>query len=402
MRPSGHAGTDYRDTETIGHVSSPLKETSEGLERSILERSTRVAEGRCPVKGFSKNSADRFHEGSRLVSMARGDGQRPTIYDVAERAGVSKSLVSLVLQGSPGVSEARRGAVLAAITELGYRPNRAATELASHRTKSIELVIDDYRNLSFVGLLAGISSELAGHGYHLAVTDTQLNAHLSRERQASILSTNLDGLIIAGELDDELLDMWTGPTVVAGWRDTIPERADLVANDDEMGGRIAADHLIELGHRVLGHLTGSTGPATHRRTGFIDQVTARGVETGLAGASGGTSEEDGYQAACELLDSKPSITAIFAANDTMALGALAAIRARGLSVPADVSVIGYDNSPLAHYRYLEITSIDDRSDVVGAAAGRALLDRLADPGSEPRRTLVEPTLVVRTTTAPPP
>ena len=335
------------------------------------------------------------------MSITSGDHQRPTIYDVADRAGVSKSLVSLVLQGSPGVSAARRAAVVAAITELGYRPNRAATELASHRTKSVEVVIDDYRNLSFVGLLAGISSELAGHGYHLAVTDTQLNAHLSRERQASILSTNLDGLIIAGEPDDALLEAWTGPTVVAGWRTTIPAGADLVANDDEMGGRIAADHLIGLGHRTIGQLTGTGGPAAHRRTGFINQLLSAGLETQVTGTGRGTSEEDGYLAASELLDRDPHITAIFAANDTMALGALAAIRARDLRVPTDVSVIGYDNSPIAQSRYLAITSIDDRSEVVGAAAGRALLDRLDDAASKPRRTLVEPALIIRTTTTPP-
>jgi len=331
--------------------------------------------------------------------MARGDSQRPTIYDVADRAGVSKSLVSLVLQGSPGVSAARRAAVVAAITELGYRPNRAATELASHRTKSVEVVIDDYRNLSFVGLLAGISSELAGHGYHLAVTDTRLNAHLTRERQASILSTNLDGLIIAGEPDDALLDVWTGPTVVAGWRTTIPAGADLVANDDEMGGRIAADHLLKLGHRTIGHLTGTGGPAAHRRTGFINQLATAGLEPHVTGTGRGTSEEDGYLAAGELLDRDPHLTAIFAANDTMGLGALAAIRQRGMRVPTDVSVIGYDNSPIGQSRYLDITSIDDRSDVVGAAAGRALLARFDDPAIEPRQTLIEPSLVVRTTTA---
>ena len=95
-----------------------------------------------------------------------------------------------------------------------------------------------------------------------------------------------------------------------------------------------------------------------------------------------------------------SITAIFAANDTMALGALAAIRQRGLTVPADISVIGYDNSPMARSRYLDITSIDDRSDVVGAAAGRALLDRIDDPTIKPRTTLIEPSLVVRGTTSP--
>jgi len=110
------------------------------------------------------------------MAMPDGAGQRPTIYDVASLAGVSKSLVSLVLQGSSRVSEPRRAAVLAAIAELGYRPSRAATMLASHRTKNVEVVIDDYRNLSFVGLLVGLRSELASHGYHLTVTDRALNA----------------------------------------------------------------------------------------------------------------------------------------------------------------------------------------------------------------------------------
>jgi DNA-binding LacI/PurR family transcriptional regulator len=333
------------------------------------------------------------------VTVARGDSPRPTIYDVADRAGVSKSLVSLVLQGNPGVSAARRAAVVAAITELGYRPNRAATELASRRTKSVEVVIDDYRNLSFVGLLDGLRSELAGHGYHLSVTDTQLNAHLTWERRASILSTNIDGLIIAGEPDQALLDMWTGPTVVAGWRNIIPAGADLVANDDEMGGMIAADHLRQLGHRTIGHLTGTGGPATHRRTGFINRLASAGLEPHITGTGRGTTEEDGYLATREILDHTPRITAIFAANDTMALGALAAIRHHGLSVPTDVSVIGYDNSPMARSRYLDITSIDDRSNIVGATAGKALLERFDDPTITPRQSLIEPTLAIRSTTA---
>ncbi len=333
------------------------------------------------------------------MTTAHDVDRRPTIYDVADRAGVSKSLVSLVLQGHPGVSAARRAAVVAAMTELGYRPNRAATDLASRRTKSVEVVIDDYRNLSFVGLLDGLRSELADHGYHLAVTDTQLNAHLTRERRVSILSSNIDGLILAGEPDQALLEMWTGPTVVAGWRSTIPVGADLVANDDEMGGRLAADHLIALGHRTIGHLTGTGGPATHRRTGFLAQLASGGLEPHVAGIGRGTSEEDGYLAAREVLDRVPGLTAIFAANDTMALGALAAIRQRGLHVPTELSVIGYDNSPLARSRYLDITSVDDRSDIVGATAGRALLERFDDPSITARRTLIEPAVVVRTTTA---
>ena len=194
-----------------------------------------------------------------------------------------------------------------------------------------------------------------------------------------MLSTNLDGLIIAGEPDDAVLAAWTGTDGGRRLAEQRPGGRGLVANDDEMGGRIAADHLLGLGHRTIGHLTGTGGPAAHRRAGFVDRMVSAGLELHLAGVDRGTSEEDGYLAAGDLLDRRVGVTAIFAANDTMALGALAAIRERGRSVPADISVIGYDNSPLARSRYLDITSIDDRSDVVGAAAGRALLARFDDP-----------------------
>ena len=124
-----------------------------------------------------------------------------------------------------------------------------------------------------------------------------------------------------------------------------------------------------------------------------------GAEVRITGESRGTSEEDGYAAACWLLDHHPDTTALFAANDTMALGALAAAKARGLSVPADVSIIGYDNSQLAKSRYLDLTSVDNRSDVVGVDVANTLLARIQDPALEPRRKLIEPALVVRGTTA---
>jgi DNA-binding LacI/PurR family transcriptional regulator len=332
--------------------------------------------------------------------LPRDEARRPTIYDVADRAGVSKSLVSQVLQGNSRVSERRREAVLTAIAELGYRPSRAATLLASRRTKSIEVLVDDYRNLSFIGLVTGVQSAVADHGYHLTVTDTQLNAHLGTAGRGSVLSTNLDGLIVAGEPDEDLLRGFQGPVVVAGWRSWIPAGADLVANDDEFGGAIAADHLVQLGHRSIGHLTGSSGPAAHRRAGFEARLQTAGLPGIVTGGDNGTAEEDGYRTATTLLDENPGVTAIFAANDTMVLGALAAIRLAGRSVPGDISVVGYDNSPVAQSRYLAITSVDDRSEDVGAAAGLALLDRIADPTIAPRRTLLQPSLAVRDTTGP--
>ena len=320
---------------------------------------------------------------------------RPTIYDVANRAGVSKSLVSLVLRDSPRVSPARREAVLAAITELGYRPSQAATALASHRTKSIEVLIDDYRNLWFVGLVHGMQAQMSAHGYYLTVTESRSNAELGQDGRTRP-ANHVDGLVIAAEPEPGLNPLV--PTVVAGWRDNLPAGVDLVANDDEAGGRLAAEHLIALGHTEIGHLTGSGGAALHRRSGFAGALAVAGLVATVTG-DGGTAEDDGYAAAVALFKERPGITAVFAANDTMALGALAAIRQRGLSVPQDVSLVGYDNSPLAMSRYLDLTSVDARNEAVGDAAARALLQRIENPAMAPRHTLIEPSLVVRSTTA---
>ncbi|WP_442543421.1 LacI family DNA-binding transcriptional regulator [Arthrobacter sp. KN11-1C] len=324
--------------------------------------------------------------------------RRPTIYDVAKHAGVSPSLVSLVLQAPARVSDKRREAVQAAISELGYRPSRAATTLASNRTKSIGLVIDDYRNLWFVDLLRGMESVLSDLGYHVMLADSQPGENRIKEATDGLLAMHIDALVIAAEPSEPMLARTWVPTVVAGWRKGMPNGADLITNDDDGGGAMAASHLLGLGHTRIGHLSGSDGASAHRRAGFRRQIQAAGVEL-LIAESEGTSEEDGYAAASWLLDHHPDTTAIFAANDTMAVGAFAVLKARGLRVPGDISVIGYDNSPLAKSKYLDITSVDNRSDVVGTDAAHRLLARIEDPTLKPERTLIDPILVVRSTTA---
>jgi DNA-binding LacI/PurR family transcriptional regulator len=335
------------------------------------------------------------------MTANRPKTRRPTIYDVAKQAGVSPSLVSLVLQNPVRVSDKRREAVQAAISELGYRPSRAATTLASSRTKSIGLVIDDYRNLWFVDLLRGMESALTEHGYQVMLADSRPGENRIKEAVDGLLAMHVDGLVIAAEPSASMLAGVGVPTVVAGWRDGVPVGADLITNDDDGGGATAADHLLGLGHRRIGHLSGSGGAAAHRREGFLARLRETGAAALIAGEAGGTSEDDGYASASWLLDHHPDITAIFAANDTMALGALGAIKARGLAVPADISVIGYDNSTLAKSRYLELTSVDNRSDLVGVDAAKTLLARVQDATIGPQRTLIEPVLVVRSTTAPP-
>ncbi|MDR6792887.1 DNA-binding LacI/PurR family transcriptional regulator [Pseudarthrobacter oxydans] len=331
----------------------------------------------------------------------RSKTRRPTIYDVAKQAGVSPSLVSLVLQNPVRVSEKRREAVQAAISELGYRPSRAATALASTRTKSVGLVIDDYRNLWFVDLLRGMESVLTKDGYHVLLADSRPGENRISDAVDGLLAMHIDGLVIAAEPSESMLSGAGVPTVVAGWRSGLPAGADLITNDDDAGGAMAADHLLGLGHTRIGHLSGSGGAAAHRRDGFTGRLRGEGIDVLVVGESGGTSEEDGYGSAGWLLDHHPETTAIFAANDTMALGALGAIRERGLAVPSQISVVGYDNSTLAKSRYLELTSVDNRSDVVGADAAATLLERMGNGASAGARKLIEPVLVIRGTTAPP-
>jgi DNA-binding LacI/PurR family transcriptional regulator len=327
---------------------------------------------------------------------------RPTIYDVAQRAGVSKSLVSLVLQGAPHVSDTRRRAVLEAIEDLGYRPSRAASALASQRTRSVGVLIDDFHNPWFVELLAGLRSVLDPAGYTVTVADLQLEAASGRNPVDGFLAQHVDALVVAAEPEPGVLTNISVPVVVAGLRelgwDTLPD-ADVVAGHDERGEELATRHVLELGHRHVAHISGRGAPAAHRRRGYERAMREAGLTPFIAGSDGATTEANGYAAAAELLAAHPELTAIVAANDPMAVGALAALRSRGLSAPADVAVVGYDNSPLAAYRYLSLTSVDPHNREIGAEAARTLLIRLADLDGVPRRALIEPSLVVRSSTA---
>lgn len=335
-----------------------------------------------------------------LVKASPDPGSaRPTIYDVANRAGVSKSLVSLVLQGSPNVSGARRKAVQAAIDELGYRPSRAASALAANRTRSIGLLIDDFHNPWFVEALRGLRSVLDPAGWNVTVADLQLEALSGRNPLDGFLAMHVDGLIIAAEPHTAPPLRKLGvPFVIAGVRELDAGTADVVASDEVQGGRLAVEHLIQLGHTRIAHLTGQGGSAKARRDGYLRAIDAAGLQTRMTGESGETTEEAGYVAAGVLLDSDPGVTAVFAANDLMALGALAALKERGLRTPEDVSVVGYDNTALAASRYLNLTSIDSHNASLGAEAAHALLARIAEPNGPRRQLLLAPSLIARGST----
>ncbi len=325
---------------------------------------------------------------------------RVTIYDVARRAGVSKSLVSLVLRDSPRVSDEKRAAVLSAIAELGYQPNRLAAGLAGSRTKSIGVVIDDFRNLWFVELLEGLKEGLAETGYSLSVADLPLNAHIDLDAVSAFQSLRVDGLVIAAEPAGLLNRLGTTPHVIVGGRET-DGSGITVANDDVTGGRLMTEHLLELGHRDICFITGSGEAARRRAEGYSQAMSAAGLAATVTDA-GGTTEHHGHAAAEAVLQRHPLPTAIIGANDTMAIGVLGALRSRGLEAPSDVSVVGYDDSPPASYDIVSLTTVDDRGHDVGREAAMALLGAIAGTTEPAAEILVPPALVVRQSSGPAP
>ncbi|MFG3289660.1 LacI family DNA-binding transcriptional regulator [Streptomyces sp. NPDC048179] len=328
----------------------------------------------------------------------------PTIRDVAARAGVSKSLVSLVLRGADGVREDKRRAVLAAVEELGYRPNAAARSLSERRTRTVGVLLNDLRNPWFVELLDGVNRRLSDSGLRMLLADGHLNRRLGEDLTHTFTELRVDGLIAVGTLPDPGVLRTAAdriPTVVAGTREPVLPAVDIVANDDELGARLATEHLIGLGHRDIAHIAGQGAVGELRRRSFEATMRAHGLAGSAAVEQGDLTEEGGYRAAVRLLSRPRRPTAVFAVNDMTCVGALSAAEETGLAVPRDLSLVGYDNTYLSRLRHLWLTTVDNGSEEVGRRAAQRLLDRIAEPLRAAEVDLVTPFLEVRGTTGPP-
>ena len=333
----------------------------------------------------------------------------PTIRDVADRAGVSKSLVSLVLRESPKVSPARREAVLTAIAELGYRPNAAARRLAERRSHSVGVLLNDLHQPWFADVLDGVGPVLHAEGKHMLLGDGRLDRIMDDTLTWSFLELGVDGLLVAGSGPPSaaLVDVARRiPTVAVGGRDldlyTDLPTVDVVAYDDLAGAALAVGHLADLGHRRIAHLAGPPGSAARDRgQGYEEAMRAAGLGAEIRVAASDVSEESARHAAYALLGAPDRPTAVFAYNDMVAMGVFSAAVERGLRVPDDLSLVGFDNSGLARLRAVWLTSVDGAGERIGAQAARMLVTRTADPGRAREVRLVAPTLEVRGSTGPP-
>jgi len=334
------------------------------------------------------------------TGASRAPARRTTIYDVAAAAGVSKSLVSLVLQGSPRVSPARRDAVQKAMSELNYRPSRAASALAGHRSRTIGVVVDDFRNLWFVDLLDGMREVFEPLGLTVTVADSAHESEGGLRVIDNFVASKADAIVIACEPTEAMTVAQDIPIVIAGNRAVTIPRASVIASDDARGARLATRHLIDLGHIRIGHVTGDGGSAALRSSSYEATMLEAGLVPLVTRGSGRTNEPDGFLATRRLLEDDVRVTAVFAANDTMALGALAAIHDAGRRVPEDVSLIGYDNSPLASSEILRLTTIEDNSRDVGRLVAQTV-DAALEGRESSDLALVEPRLVARSSTGVP-
>jgi len=329
----------------------------------------------------------------------------PTIHDVAARAGVSKSLVSRVFRDSPRVSDAGRAAVLQAARELGYRPNAAARTLVRRRSHAVGILVTDLHNLFLPELAAGLDPVLEEQAYTTFVVTGKHQQQTEEAALAHLLELRVDGIVCAtARLGRAALREAARATAIVNLTRTpqVP-RIDSVVGDDHRGATLAVEHLVELGHTKIA-MVGDTEEraGADRIRGYRDAMRAAGPTKNIRVAPGGFTETGGYRAASELLGGADRPTAVFVASDLAALGVLDAALALGVRIPGELSVVGYDNTPIAALRHIGLSSVDQSAAGIGASAGRTLIDRIAHPTRRARRIVIAPTLVPRATSGPAP
>ena len=326
--------------------------------------------------------------------------RRPTIQDVANEAGVSKGLVSMVLSGSPGPSAGTRERVAAIADRLGYRSNRTAALLARRRTRLLGVTV--IPSSSYHGeLVEEIQVAAAASGYEIVLSSIS-GSHDERRSIETLVGFRCEALLLLGPaMPDDLLApiIDAVPTVVVG-RPVRLSDVDVVRADDRRGVTAAVDHLVALGHRRIAHLDGGPGViASERRRAYRRAAQRHGVPEVVL--PGGLTEVDGASALDEL-PADSGVTAVVAFNDRTAVGVLDRLERAGAGAPGQVSVTGFDDSLIARHARIDLTSVSQEHLEQARLAVRLALERL-DGGRRDRREIVLPTrLVVRGSTRPAP
>lgn len=362
------------------------------------------------MKGRGEHTERRV---TRLTSQRTRSAGRPTLDQVAAHAGVGRGTVSRVVNGSPQVSEVAREAVQRAITELGYVPNRAARALVTNRTDSVALVVSEseervFGEPFFAGIVRGISSVLAETRMQLWLAMAQSPA--DRERVEYHLTTqHVDGVMLLSLHDSDplpaLLSERGLPTVLGGRPARMLEPGNVSSDaggicfvdvDNAGGARSVVEYLLGLGRRTVGVIAGpqDMGVGVARLDGYREALLLAGIAADeRLVAFGDFSEASGAVATQELLRARPDLDALFASSDLMAAGAIRALREAGRRVPADVAVVGFEDSAIAQQTDPPLTTVHQSVEAMGREMARLLLARIT--GNDAQSILLNTYLVVR-------
>jgi DNA-binding LacI/PurR family transcriptional regulator len=265
-------------------------------------------------------------------------------------------------------------------------------------------MVSDLHNPFFADVVAGIQDQAARAGYKVLLNTSNRSAPRETDAIETLLQLRVDGIILAGPVlgDELILEASEQVPVVLVGRDARAPSVDSVTNDDRAGAEVAVEHCHSLGHRRIAHIDGGPGAgALARRRGYEAAMKRLGLARRIVVVPGSFTEEGGHSGGLLLLRRDPPPTAILAANDLAAIGALNAIEETGRRVPDDVSLVGYDNTSLAALRHISLTTVHQPRLEMGQIALSTLLERVDQGRSQPRRVVLSPTLAVRGSTAPP-
>lgn len=333
-------------------------------------------------------------------------GTRVTSIQVAKRAGVSQSAVSRVFTPGASVSKKTADKVKKAADELGYRPNILARSLITGKSRMIGLLVAYLENYFYPEALEKLSNALQAEGYHVLVFMAQQTTGNVDKVLDEILDYQVDGVIMASvEISSELAArcQTAGVPVVLFNRNQDDERLSAVTSDNAAGGRKVADFLIRAGHRRIGYIAGWEGASTQRdrEAGIRSGLAENGIE--LYAHEVGAFRYDEAQSAARRMFAKPDRPdAVFVANDHMAFAVMDVLRSElGLRVPDDVSVIGFDDVPLAAWPAYDLTTIRQRTNVMAKETVGTLLASIEHRQAAPRRIAIDGPLIVRSSSRKP-
>ncbi|WP_406132873.1 LacI family DNA-binding transcriptional regulator [Streptomyces zaomyceticus] len=336
--------------------------------------------------------------------------KRVTITDVARHAGVSTAAVSKVMRNAYGVSPAMQDRVRTAMAELGYRPHAAARGMRG-RTYTIGVLLDNVRNPFFADILDGIHEQLEDSEYTVLIGAAGFGAEEQARTVRAMVDRQMDGLILIAPgtpRPEVLATAETIPTVVIGHHD-VSDVHDSVVDADDIGAGLVVDHLVALGHRDIA-LVSATGnkagrwqrpPEIALADGYLQAMERHGLPDRARVHHAAYSDDGGHAAGLALLSGDDRPTAILTGADVAALGIYRAAADLGLSIPGDLSLVGYNNTAIASLAPVQLTSVDQAGHTMGATAARMLIERVEGRRDRAMRTTMTPRLVVRRSSAAP-